>query len=118
MMDAAKIPAAPDAAIPAQPPVSARARWALLSDRQREVCTRIALGESREEICTALGFATKTFDSHRRAALARLGARGAADVVRIAVAARVIRVEVEPLEDAVAASEAAAEAKPEPKKGR
>jgi len=76
-------------------PPSARARWARLTERQREIATRIALGERREEISAALGVSIKTFDTHRGDILWRLEARGTADLTRLAIAAGVITVEVE-----------------------
>jgi DNA-binding CsgD family transcriptional regulator len=76
-------------------PVSARARWARLTERQREIATRIALGERRDEISAALRLSAKTFDAHRGRILERLEARGTADITRLAIAAGVVSVEVE-----------------------
>jgi DNA-binding CsgD family transcriptional regulator len=76
-------------------PSSACARWARLTERQREIATRIALGERRDEISTELGLSSKTFDAHRRDILERLEARGTADITRLAIAAGAVTVEVE-----------------------
>jgi FixJ family two-component response regulator len=56
---------------------------------------RIALGERRDAISSALGLSTKTFDSHRGQILERLEARGTADLTRLRIAAGAITVEVE-----------------------
>jgi DNA-binding NarL/FixJ family response regulator len=74
----------------------ARVRWARFSERQKEIATRFALGESRREISAALGLTGKTVDTHRRVILDRLEVRGTADITRVAIAAGVITVEVEP----------------------
>lgn len=56
-----------------------------LSNREFEVFTRIGRGEDSRVIAGAMGICTKTVDSHRERIKAKLGARGARDLVRRAV---------------------------------
>ncbi len=61
-----------------------RERVAALSDRQREVWLRVVRGELNKQIAIDLGIVDRTVKLHRAKAMEKLGARSAADLVRIA----------------------------------
>lgn len=63
-----------------------------LSPRQLETVRYLALGYTNREIAAATGISVKTIDTHRGAALKRLGLRGNADLARWAVAHGIIEV--------------------------
>ena len=61
-----------------------RARAGTLSDRQREVWLRVVRGQLNKQIAHDLGIVERTVKLHRARAMAKLGARSTADLVRIA----------------------------------
>jgi two-component system response regulator FixJ len=65
----------------------AAALVATLSDRQREVLRGILRGLQNKVIAFELGLSTRTVESYRTALLHKLGVRGTAEAVRLAVAA-------------------------------
>ena len=65
----------------------AAALVAALSARQREVLRGIVRGLQNKIIASELGLSIRTVEAYRAQLLARLGARGTADAVRVAIAA-------------------------------
>lgn len=60
----------------------ARERFALLSEREREVLSLIVGGLTNKEIGRALGLSPRTVESHRANLFAKLGAESLAQVIR------------------------------------
>jgi DNA-binding CsgD family transcriptional regulator len=60
-------------------------RERLLTPREREVLELIAGGASNKEGGHRLGISTRTFEAHRSNIMKKLGARNAADLVRMAL---------------------------------
>jgi DNA-binding NarL/FixJ family response regulator len=60
----------------------------LLTPREREVLELITGGASNKEGGHRLGISTRTFEVHRAHLMAKLGARNAADLVRIVLSGR------------------------------
>ena len=56
----------------------------VVSEREREVLRRMALGESNKEIAAALSISIKTVEVHKANAMRKLSLRGRTDVVRYA----------------------------------
>jgi DNA-binding NarL/FixJ family response regulator len=56
-----------------------------LSDREREVLRRTALGHSNKEISAGLAIAVKTVEVHKTRAMRKLGLRDRGDLIRYAV---------------------------------
>jgi DNA-binding CsgD family transcriptional regulator len=56
---------------------------ALLTPREREVLALVAAGASNKEAGRRLGISPRTVETHRARIMAKLGARNAADLVRI-----------------------------------
>jgi len=56
-----------------------------LTERQREIVERVALGHSNEQIATGLGLSANTVRNHLARVFARLGSSNRADLVRLAV---------------------------------
>jgi DNA-binding NarL/FixJ family response regulator len=54
-----------------------------LTEREREVATLIADGASSKEAALRLGISPRTVELHRAHIMEKLGARNAADLVRI-----------------------------------
>lgn len=67
----------------------AAARLAQLTTREREVLEAMVAGQSNKEIARDLGISPRTVEAHRAALMDRLGARSLAEVLRIALAARI-----------------------------
>ena len=67
---------------PATPPDSNRR---MLTPREREVLDLIVGGSSNKEGAHRLGITTRTFEVHRAHIMEKLGARNAADLVRMAL---------------------------------
>jgi DNA-binding CsgD family transcriptional regulator len=65
-------------------PASPFASQQSLTPREREVLGLITGGTSNKEGGCRLGISTRTFEAHRAHLMAKLGARNAADLVRIA----------------------------------
>jgi DNA-binding NarL/FixJ family response regulator len=75
----------------ARPGVDGAARpLQILSSREREVLQLVAEGLSNKEIAAHLGLSARTIESHRANLLAKLGARGTADLVRVAIRAQLV----------------------------
>src|SRR5205085_12255148 len=55
-----------------------------ITDRERQVLRRMALGHSNKEIATALDISVKTVEVHKANAMRKLHLKGRADVVRYA----------------------------------
>lgn len=64
----------------------------LLTPRERAVVQLIAEGHTNRDACTVLGVSLKTIETHRAAAMRKLGIRTTADLVRYAVRSRIIDV--------------------------
>ena len=71
----------------AQAESDARKRIAALTDRQRDVLRGILRGKQSKIIAYELDLSTRTVEAYRAQLLARLGVRGTADAVRMALAA-------------------------------
>ena len=56
-----------------------------LTDRQREVLRRIALGQTTKAIAHDLGISAKTVEAHRTQLMDRLGIHDIAGLVRFAI---------------------------------
>ena len=56
-----------------------------LTQREREVLAQIAGGASNKEAGRQLGISPRTIEVHRASIMVKLGARNAADLVRIAL---------------------------------
>jgi len=65
-----------------------RARFELLSTRQRQVMELATAGLSNREIAAKLNISPKTVENHRAWVMERIGARNIADLVRIAIQIR------------------------------
>lgn len=65
----------------------AEARVALLSEREREVLQGILRGLQNKIIAFELGLSTRTVEAYRSSMLLKLGVRGTADAVRLALTA-------------------------------
>jgi two-component system, LuxR family, response regulator FixJ len=61
---------------------------ALLTPREREVLTQIAGGASNKEVGRHLGISPRTVEVHRARIMEKIGARNAADLVRIVLSGR------------------------------
>ncbi len=59
----------------------------LLTTREREVLEHIAAGSSNKEVGRTLGISPRTVEVHRARIMEKLGARNAADLVRIVLTA-------------------------------
>jgi two-component system response regulator FixJ len=80
--------AAPPAGAGAQPVnKQAQAKVAALSDRQREVLRGILKGQPNKIIAWELGLSIRTVETYRAQMLEKLGVRGTAEAVRLAIAA-------------------------------
>jgi FixJ family two-component response regulator len=62
---------------------AARARFAALTPREREVCALIARGLMNKQIAAELGAAEKTIKIHRGRVMEKLGAESVVDLVRL-----------------------------------
>jgi two-component system response regulator FixJ len=65
----------------------AQARVAALSDRQRDVLRGILRGQPNKIIAWELGLSIRTVETYRAQMLEKLGVRGTAEAVRLAIAA-------------------------------
>ena len=61
-----------------------RATTPVITDREREVLRRMAVGHSNKEIATAMNISVKTVEVHKANAMRKLNLNGRADVVRYA----------------------------------
>lgn len=77
-------PATPDApeTLPTRPLALAEAILTTLTNRQMEVARGIVRGETPRETARRLGMSVKTYDTHRGAALRRLGTRNNVTMTR------------------------------------
>lgn len=62
--------------------LSAAARLGSLTEREREVIERVAVGRRNRQIAVELGISVKTVEAHRARAMEKLGAASIAEVVR------------------------------------
>ena len=62
-----------------------RATTPIVTDREKEVLRRMAVGQSNKEVAADLEIAVKTVEVHKANAMRKLGLRGRTDVVRYAV---------------------------------
>ena len=62
--------------------LSAAARLGSLTEREREVIERVAVGRRNRQIAVELGISVKTVEAHRARAMEKLGASSIAEVVR------------------------------------
>jgi two-component system response regulator FixJ len=69
----------------------ASAKLVALTRRQREVLKRLALGESNKRIAHDLGLSIRTVESYRAQMMQKLGVRGTAQAVRIALLAGLLQ---------------------------
>jgi len=76
-------------AVPA-PHSAGQTALALISDREREVLTLIALGHTTSEIARKLHISDKTVETHRAHISDKLGLRTRADLVRFALEHRLL----------------------------
>jgi len=74
----------------AHPSEEGGAGFGALSPREKEVLQLVAEGHSSKEIASRLGLSCRTVETHRSHLLAKLGARGTADLVRAAIRARLV----------------------------
>ena len=59
----------------------------LLTPREREVLGRVIAGASNKEAGRTLGISPRTIEDHRANIMKKLGARNAADLIRIVMTA-------------------------------
>jgi len=79
---------APPPALGVQPiDRQAQARVAKLSDRQRDILVGILKGSPNKIIAWELGLSVRTVEAYRAQMLTKLGVRGTAEAVKIAIAA-------------------------------
>jgi DNA-binding NarL/FixJ family response regulator len=64
----------------------------VLTPRERTVVQLIAEGNTNKDTCARLGVSLKTIETHRAAAMRKLGLRTTADLVRYAVRKRMVEV--------------------------
>jgi DNA-binding CsgD family transcriptional regulator len=73
-------------------PESELAPWpSSLTRREKQIARLICEGRTRGEVVESLGFAPKTFDSHRYEMMRKLGVRNEVQLVRKAIAKRWVR---------------------------
>ena len=63
-----------------------------LTPRERRVVQLIAEGRSNRDVCGQLGVSLKTVETHRAAAMRKLGLHNTADLVRYAIKNRIVEV--------------------------
>jgi DNA-binding CsgD family transcriptional regulator len=66
-------------------PVRLRCEDQRLTERQREIVERVALGHSNEQIAVGMGLSANTVRNHLARIFTRLGCANRADLVRLAV---------------------------------
>lgn len=69
-------------------PVDSFPGYSLLTPRERDVLEQIAAGASNKEAGRRLGISSRTIEVHRARIMEKLGARNAADLVRIVMSGR------------------------------
>ncbi|MGF9761866.1 response regulator transcription factor [Microvirga sp. 0TCS3.31] len=69
-----------------------RGKRDVLTPREKAVVQLIAEGNTNKTVCTKLGVSLKTIETHRSAAMRKLGLHTTADLVRYAVKNRMIEV--------------------------
>jgi len=72
-------------------PYGRTARVGELTDRERQVVTLIAEGNSTKEVAARLGISVKTVETHRAAIMKKLGISSVAELVRYAIRNKVIQ---------------------------
>jgi len=83
--------AAGNAAAPSAERAAVVARLDALTPREREVMELVAEGRPNKVVATRLGLSTRTVEVHRAKVMEKMGARSLADLVRMAIAAEVLR---------------------------
>jgi FixJ family two-component response regulator len=75
-----------DAALPRMPldRASLRARYASLTDRERQVMSLAAAGNTNKDIARALAISHRTVEIHRGRAMRKMGARTLVDLAEMA----------------------------------
>ncbi len=73
---------------PRESPVSAAARWATLTAREREIFERIVSGDSNKAIAYDLGISIRTVESHRARIMEKMNAKTLVDLVLLSVSLR------------------------------
>lgn len=74
----------PDVELPTRPPIG-RTPLQLITEREREVLTLVALGHTNPEIADKLHISEKTVETHRAHIVEKLGLQSRADLVRFAL---------------------------------
>lgn len=65
-------------------------RFAALTPREQEILKLLAKGHSTKQVAAALGIAVKTADNHRTKLMRKAGALNAADLIRLAMEAKLV----------------------------
>jgi FixJ family two-component response regulator len=71
--------------------LSAAARLATLTEREREVLDRVAVGRRNKQIADELGISVKTVEVHRARAMEKMAASSTAEVVRALLRCRALQ---------------------------
>lgn len=69
----------------------AAARLETLTEREREVIDRVAIGRRNKQIADELGISIKTVEAHRARAMEKMGATSIAEVVRAMLSGQSLR---------------------------
>ncbi len=65
----------------------------LLTPRERQICRLLAYGYTNRQVAEQLEISERTVETHRANLTAKTGLRGRADIVRFALASRLLRYE-------------------------
>jgi DNA-binding NarL/FixJ family response regulator len=75
-------------------PPRAETKYDLLTPREREIVKLLAEGSSPKQVATDLGLALKTVDVHKTNLMRKLGVHDRAELIKWAIAHKVIRLPV------------------------